>query len=244
MSAAALKRTLGGTQVATFCRTPAQPMRPQEEEALWHDLVAWCDARHLFIGGSPDAAVIYSPFEDGLPRHWKALRRRLERRMQLDSAAPTVVELGDLPSPRLRRACLEAVSQAQRQLAERVQECADSLAVLSCSKAMRMAATVVDSSRRLEIRTRGDLMITLSRRDGKREPAFDRFMIEPLRAADLAELIADWPVLHWEPAPGDDSQAQWVAHGGKLRIILAAAAGSNPDRLQPIRLFWQLMSDE
>jgi len=229
-----------------FGRMPTDGMGLQEEEALWDGLVAWCNARHLFLGGSPDGAVIYSPFEHGLQEQWKALRRMLGQRMELASLAPSMVSVGELPSPRLRRACLEAVSQAQRHLAERMQECTDSLAGLSSSAGMRLAVAITEG-KSLEIRSRySHLIITVSRLDGKREPAFERFESERLRPANLTDLIVDWATLPWkrQPSASHPSSAEWVAASGDLRISLSAEPGSTLDHLQLMKLFWQLMNDD
>lgn len=233
------------TQVAMIERIPTSGLTQQEEEAFWDELVAWCEEKQLFIGGSVDGAVIYSPFEGGLQKQRKALRRMLGQRIDLDANGPSVVSLAGLRSPRLRRDCLEAVSQAQRHLGERMIECADSLAALSSSYSTRLAVAVVDG-KLLDIRWPGkQLMLQLSRLDGRPEPSFERFRSQRMRPGDLEDLIPDWPALRWNPQPpiSDLSRGEWTAESAEHRIQICGEPNSSLDHRQVMQLFTELMND-
>lgn len=195
-------------QVAMIERIPTSGMTQQEKEAVWDEVVAWCEGKQLFIGGSVDGAVIYSPFEGGLKKQWKALRRMLGRRIDLD-------------------------------------ECADSLAALSSSYATRLAVAVVDG-KLLDIRWPGkQLMLQLSRLDGRPEPSFERFRTQRMRPGDLAELIPDWTTLRWNPRPpiSDLSRGEWTAESGEHRIHMCGEPNSSLDHRQVMQLFLELMND-
>jgi hypothetical protein len=146
----------------------------------------------------------------------------------------------------VRRACLEAISQAQRHLAERMQECADSLAAFSSISASTLTAEVLEGKWAQVRCPRRRLVINLSHVDGLLEPRLDRFRGQPIWPRDLADLIPDWPTLTWKRQPrekADLSLDQWAAASGDLRIELAQESGSNPHE-HLVKLFLGLMNDD
>ena len=97
-------------------------------QGLFDDLVEWCEKRYLFVGGRHPSWVVYSPLAYASKATFD-LRRFLTDRASLS----VISKLGDLTENEavdLTAAYIEAVSSAQRFLAERMSESADSLATL------------------------------------------------------------------------------------------------------------------
>ena len=86
----------------------------QSAEVLWDELVRWCDARQLFIGGRAESALIYSPLIPidavGSQQLWSFLNLKPE----INVFRIELVELQSLHRLSFKTAAIEAISQAQR----------------------------------------------------------------------------------------------------------------------------------
>ena len=114
----------------------------QSAEVLWDELVRWCDARQLFIGGRAESALIYSPLIPIDAVRSQQLWSFLNLKPEINVFRIELVELQSLHRLSVKTAAIEAISQAQRFLAERMAECADSLAGVTYSLNNRWSATL------------------------------------------------------------------------------------------------------
>ena len=145
-------------------------------EGLWDDLVSWCDARQLFIGGKAESALIYSPLLPMDAKQAQQLQIFLNKNPAIDVYRIEIVELQSLHRLTVKNAAIEAISQAQRFLAERMAECVDSLAGLTYSLNNRWSATVTKDDKLRELRNAASqLRVTLSDVNGISMPVFEQY---------------------------------------------------------------------
>jgi uncharacterized protein YceK len=201
----------------------------EAEALLWDTLVEWCHARQLFIGGLPESAVIYAALLPFTTLQRKQLERLLDQRQDIAAYRLEVAELRALYSLGLKAACMEAISQMQRFLAERMTECADSLAALAHTFGMRWKASVLDGGRCLDLQSiPTQLRISISRVDGTPAHELDRYVGRSIGLGEIEELIPGWLGLRWceLDSIGDLSQGEWVADSRGWRINLCGEPGS------------------
>ena len=201
----------------------------QSAETLWDELVRWCDARQLFIGGRAESALIYSPLMPMDAARSQQLRSFLNLKPEINVFRIEMVELQSLHRLSVKTAAIEAISQAQRFLAERMAECADSLARVTYSLNNHWSATVSKDKKILELRnTASRLRITLSHVNRISMPAFDQYSGESFGLQRLEELIPDWLGLGWHQQVARDAMraGKWEAVQGDWEVSLYAEPGS------------------
>lgn len=199
-------------------------------EALWDDLVRWCDARLFFIGGRAESALIYSPLLPMDAKNAKQLQIFLNKNPAIDVFRIEIVQLQSLHRLTVKTAAIEAISQGQRFLAERMAECADSLAGLTYSLNNRWSATVSKDDKLLELRnTASQLRMTLSDVNGISMPVFEQYGGESFGLQRMEELIPDWLGLGWHQLVdrGAMRAGNWVAVSGDWQVSLYAEPGSD-----------------
>ncbi|MFS2033425.1 hypothetical protein ACEN8I_05290 [Polaromonas sp. CT11-55] len=196
------------------------------QDALWERLIQWCEPRALFIGGAPESAVIYAPLHPITARRRRELAAWLDRCPEIQTYQLKAEALSDLRSLRAKAACLEAFSQAQRYLAERMAECSDALAGLHPPASRRWRASVGNGGNCLELDSRDlGIGIAIFRSNRAPHPQFSTFSGRYLELGDLATLELDWMSLVWAQvlSDGDLSVGQWVARSQHWMIHLYAS---------------------
>ena len=203
-------------------------------EALWDDLMRWCDARQLFMGGREDGALIYSPLLPIDARQSQQLQSYLKKHPAIDVFRIETVQLQSLHRLTVKSAAIEAISQAQRFLAERMAECADSLAGVTYSLSNRWSASVGKDEKVLELRnTASQLRITLADVNGISMPVFEPYGGQSFGLQRMEELIPNWLGLGWHQQEdwgdnrGDIKAGKWMAISGDWQVSLSAEPGSS-----------------
>ena len=202
----------------------------QQKDEVFDLLAAWCDEEQLFIGGSLANAVVYAPLKPISPRQMKQLRQLILSQPGIAGCQMKLRLLSYLQSSPEKAACLEAFSQAQRFLAEKLAECADALASLAPPGPRNWRASIAQAGAML-ILHHVPLQISLSliRLDsGQREepnPEFAKFDKKIVTLTDLQALVPDWLELQWskvEQHPGAKlSTGRWQAQGHGWQIWLS-----------------------
>jgi hypothetical protein len=190
-------------------------------EEFFDDLVKWCGERQLFIGGSLETMVIYAPLQPMTSQQQTQLRKRIGTQPGITSWKMEVVWLSSPTALRLKAACMEAFSQAQRYLADRMGESADALAELDPSFNRSWKATLGDAGASLELECwPREIRLSISRVDHTPAPEFSNFVGKTLELQDVEIFIGDWLELHWRQVvhDGDLSVGQWVAECQGWRI--------------------------
>lgn len=198
-------------------------------DALWEDLVRWCDGHQLFIGGRADSALIYSPLLPVDAKHSRQLWAFLNRNPHINVFRIEIVQLQSLHRLTVKTAAIEAISQAQRYLAERMAECADSLAGLTYILTNRWSATVTKDGKLLELRNpASQLRLTLSDVNGISMPILEQYGGASFGLQRMEELTPDWLGLGWhqEVDRGAMRAGKWVATTGDWQVSLYAEPGS------------------
>jgi hypothetical protein len=190
-------------------------------EQFFDTLVKWCDERQLFIGGSLEVMVIYAPLRPMSPQLRRQLRRLIVGQAGITGCQLTVVCPSSVHSLRVKAACLEALSQAQRDLAERMADCADGLAGLMPPDPRSWKASVGRGGESLALENWPlQIWLSISRLDRAPAPEFNSFAGRTLELSDVGALIPDWLGLHWSRVEldGDLSVGQWVAESNGWRV--------------------------
>ena len=117
----------------------------QQKDEVFDTVAAWCDEEQLFIGGSLVNAVVYAPLKPISSRQMKHLRKLILSQPGVAGCQMELRLLSYLQSSPEKAACLEAFSQAQRYLAEKLAECADALASLAPAGPRNWRASVIHS---------------------------------------------------------------------------------------------------
>jgi len=105
---------------------------------------------------------------------------------------------------KVKAACLEVFSQAQRYLADRIAECSDALAGLEPPAWRRWKAAVGEGGKFLELEGRYlNISIAGSRRDKKPTPQFQVLSGRYIELGDLKVLDFDWVGLAWARVMSD-----------------------------------------
>jgi hypothetical protein len=89
-------------------------------ESLWDELVQRSDQRQLFIGGRTESALIYSPLLLADAKLTQQLHSFLKLNADIHVFRIELVELQSLHRLTVKTAAIEAISQAQRYLADRM----------------------------------------------------------------------------------------------------------------------------
>ncbi len=199
----------------------------EEQGEVMDALAAWCDAEQLFMGGSVINAVVYSPLKPISPRQIQRLRRLILSQPGVTGCQMQLLLLFYLQSAPEKAACLEAFSQAQRYLAEKLAEGADALALLMPAGPRCWAASVTEGGAMLVLEHMR-LQISLSIAalgtpdDEKRVAEFARFNKQIISLSDIQESIPDWLDMHWTKVPehpeADLSVGRWQAESRGWRF--------------------------
>ena len=181
---------------------PEKLLTDQQKDEVFDAVAAWCDEEQLFIGGSLANAVVYTPLKPISPRQMKQLRQLILSQPGVAGCQMELRLLSYLQASPEKAACLEAFSQAQRYLAEKLAECADALASLAPSGPRNWRASVIHSGAMLLLHhVPLQISLTLIRLDAdQREephPAFAKFVKKIVALSDLQTFIPDWLNLHW-----------------------------------------------
>lgn len=103
----------------------------QQKDGIFDTVAAWCDEEQLFIGGSLANAMVYAPLKPISPRQMKQLRQLILSQPGVADCQMKLRLLSYLQSSPEKAAGLEAFSQAQRYLAEKLAEGSDALTGLA-----------------------------------------------------------------------------------------------------------------
>lgn len=207
----------------------------QQKDEVFDTVAAWCDEEQLFIGGSLVNAVVYAPLKPISPRQIKQLRKLILSQPSVVGCDMKLKLLSYLQSSPEKAACLEAFSQAQRYLAEKLADTADALARLVPVGPTSWRASVIQSGAMLLLlHVPLQISIALVRLDADRRegpvPEFERFDKKIVALSDLQSFIPDWLDLHWTKIPqhpeADLSIGRWQAqsHGWQIWVTGAPVA--------------------
>ncbi|MDO8772262.1 MAG: hypothetical protein Q7K57_26880 [Burkholderiaceae bacterium] len=201
----------------------------ETEAALFDALVAWGDAQTLFIGGSHASLVVYAALWPMTAQQRKSLKQLLASRLEVASYRMEVTETPDLLGPGERTACMEAISQAARFLAERVNGCADALTALALSYMQRWPCRLTKDGKWLELKNPTlKLQLAISRLDLGPDQAVEALAGRIVAFSELRSLVPDCTGLRWERVEwgGDHPQSRWSAKAEGRQISLAELPGS------------------
>ncbi|MGH6639669.1 MAG: hypothetical protein ACREBY_13845 [Polaromonas sp.] len=207
-------------------------------EELWGQLVSWCQARSLFIGGSLEGVVVYAPVAPITHLQYRPLRAWLQGRAEIQDFQMEMTEVSALYRLGGQLAGIEAVSQAQEFLAQRMAGCALSLAGMTAPLHQRWQTAAISNGISLNLSMLpAQLQLFIGRRDRAPEPAFERFAGKALRKSDLEGVIPALMVLHWREleSTSDLSVGMWMAEYRDWRINLCADPGSDLDHREVMR---------
>ena len=206
-----------------------KPLTDRQKDEVFDTVGAWCDEEQLFIGGSLSNAVVYAPLKSISPRQMKQLRQLILSQPGITGCQMKLKLLSYLQSSPEKAACLEAFSQTQRHLAEKLAECADALASLAPAGPRSWRASVTQAGAMFLLQ-HVPLQISLALvrlDDGQREepnPEFVKFDKKIVALSDLQSFIPDWLDLHWRKVPqhpeADLSIGRWQAqsHGWQIWV--------------------------
>ena len=204
----------------------------QQRDEMFDVVAAWCDEAQIFIGGSLANAVVYAPLKPISDRQMKQLRQLVLSQPGVAGCQMKLRLLSYLQSSPEKAACIEAFSQAQRYLAEKLAESADALARLVPAGPTSWRGSVNQSGAMLLLQhVPLQISLALIRLDAdKREaphPEFDKFNKKIVALSDLQSLIPDWLDLHWTQVPqhpeANRSIVRWQAQGHGWQIWLTGA---------------------
>lgn len=201
----------------------------ETEAALFDALVAWGDAQTLFIGGSHASLVVYAALLPMTTQQRKSLKDLLDSRREVGSFRMEVTEPSGLLGAGERIACMEAISQAARFLAERVNGCADSLTALALTNIRRWPCRLTKDGKWLELKSPAiQLKLAISRLGRGPDQAVEALASRSVAFSELRSLVPDWTSLQWERMVwgGDGPQSQWSAQAEGRQISLAELLGS------------------
>ena len=215
----------------------------QVEESLWDSLVLWCDARQLFLGGRPENAVIYAPILPISQTQIRQLSHLLNVSPDVDAHRLEFVDAYSLYHLALKAAAVEAFSQAQQFLAERLANGADALAGLTYTLNNRWSASVTRQGTQLELRNLpSQLRVSVSRFEGIPLPDFERYAGQSFSLQRMEDLIPNWLGLHWsqlEPR-SDLQEGEWMATYQNWRVNLYADPSSGLDHREVMLRYLQV----
>ena len=208
------------------------------QEQLWDQLVSWCQARQLFVGGGVEGAVVYAPVAPMTQLQYRQLRAWLQGRAEIQDFQTERMEVSTLYRRGGQSAGIEAVSLAQEFLAERMARCALSLAGITAAFHQRWQTAAISNGISLNLSMlQAQLQLFIGRRDRAPEPAFARFAGKALRRSDLEGLIPALMALHWHEleSASDLSVGMWLAEYRDWRLNLCADPGSDLDHREVMR---------
>ena len=187
-------------------KDPEKLLTDQQKDDVFDAVATWCDEEQLFIGGSLANAVVYTPLKPISPQQIKKLRQLILCQPGVAGCQMELRLLSYLQSSPEKAACLEAFSQAQRHLAEKLAECADALASLAPAGPRSWRASVTQAGAMFLLQhVPLQISIALVRLDDdQREepvPEFEKFDKKTVALSDLQSLIPDWLDLHWTKVP-------------------------------------------
>lgn len=202
-------------------------LNPEEQGELLDTLAAWCDAEQLFIGGSLANMVVYAPLKPITPQQMQSLRRLILSQPGVAGCQMKLLLLSYLQSIPEKAACLEAFSQAQRYLAEKLAEGADALALLAPAGPRSWRGLLGQDGLTLSLQ-HVQLQISLTLiplgADKNEKPIleFSRFDKQIVSLSELQAFIPDWLDLHWTKVPqhpeADLSVGRWQAEGHGFQL--------------------------
>ena len=217
-----LKPTQGSEKLST----------DQQKDEVFDTMAAWCDEEQLFIGGSLTNAVVYAPLKPISSRQMKQLRQLILSQPGVAGCDMKLKLLSYLQSSPEKAACLEALCQAQRHMAEKLAETADALARLVPAGPISWRASVTQSGAMLLLlHVPLQISIALVRLDADRRegpvPEFERLNKKTVALSDLQSFIPDWLDLHWTKLPqhpeADLSIGRWQAQSQGWQIWVTGA---------------------
>ena len=203
------------------------PLTLEEQGDVFDALAAWCDAEQLFIGGSLTNAVVCSPIKPITLQQMQRLRRLIRSQPGIAGCQMKLLLLSYLQSASDKAACLEAFSQAQRYLAEKLAEGADALALLVPAGPRCWAASVTEGGAMLvlqHMRLQISLSLALldTNEDEEPEAGFDRLDQQIISLKDVETFIPEWLELHWIKVPQHPeahlSTGRWQAEGHGFQL--------------------------
>lgn len=204
----------------------------QQKDDVFDTVAAWCDEEHVFVGGSVANAVVYTPLKPISALQMNQLHQLILSQPGVAGCQMELRLLSYLQSSSEKAACLEAFSQAQRSLAEKLAECADALASLAPAGPRNWRASVIHSGAMLLLQ-HVPLQISLALirpDDDQREqpnPEFAQFNRKVVALSDLQSFIPDWLELHWSKVPqhpeANLSVGRWQAQSHGLQIWVTGA---------------------
>ncbi|HYW57039.1 MAG TPA: hypothetical protein VE934_08760 [Polaromonas sp.] len=209
-------------------------------EELWGQLVTWCLTRSMFVGGSLEGAAVINPDTPITRPQLRHLKAWLEKRADVHHFELTEKHVSDLFSFAAKGAYIEAVSQAQEFLAERMMRCALSLAFATSPGEWHWKPAMSPDGNTLELRLpRSQLQLDISRLDVLPEPLLHRLASGPVRLQGLESLIPELVELHWHrmEAIGDVPAGEWLAQSRGWSLSLQAISGSALDHRE-VMLRW------
>lgn len=209
-----------------------KPLTDQQKDEVFDTVAAWCDEEQLFIGGSLVNAVVYAPLKSISPRQMKQLRQLILSQPSVAGCQMKLRLLSYLQSSPEKAACLEAFSQAQRYLAEKLAESADALARLVPAGPTIWRASVIQSGAMLLLQhVPLQISLALIRLDADQSegprPELAKFNKKIVALSDLQSMILDWLDLHWTKIPqhpeADMSIGRWQAQSQGWQIWVTGA---------------------
>lgn len=197
----------------------------QKPEGAWEKFVAWCDARHIYVGGTSTAAVLYASDYGQLMTMWKAIRNTAHNLLSAGALELSACPMGLLPSLRMRRAALEAVVCAQDVLSQALATSVSSLAALASGSAVEFDVSVAADGRYLTARwIQRDIEFNVTRLDAAPDPSFFKWRDAGFEWEDLISFCCDWEDLDWRRvAPITDLVgAGWEAEASPWHLSFTA----------------------
>ena len=196
---------------------------------MFDTVVTWCDAQQFFIGGSLSNAVIYAPLKPLTTQKRHQLRQLILSQPGIAGCQMQLRLLSSLHSLTEKAACLEAFSQAQRFLAERMTDSADALAALVPPTPKSWRASVSRDGAMLVLQHWPlQIWVAISQQGAPlgSQPVseFTAFEKQTIALRDVKMFIPDWVDLQWrkvEQHPEADlSVGRWQAqsHGWQIWV--------------------------
>lgn len=201
-------------------------------------LAAWCDGEQLFVGGSLASGVVYAPLKPISSEQQQGLRQLILWQPGITGCQMELRPLSSLHSTSEKVACLEAFSQAQRYLAEKLAEGADALASLAPASPRSWRASVIHGGGMLLLEhSQLQVSLMLVRLDADHDSHLDKpinefaaFNKKTLALSDIGAFIPDWLDLHWSRVPqkagAQQSVGQWQAQGHGFQLWMMATSGA------------------
>ena len=199
----------------------------KERDGVFDNLVTWCDTQQLFIGGSLSNAVVYAPLRPLTTQKRNQLRRLILSKPGIAGCQMQLRLLPALHYQAEKAACLEAFSQAQRFLAERMADCADALAALVPPAPKSWRASVTHGGAMLVLQHWPlQIWLAISRQEAplasQPVPEFAAFEKQTIALSAVQMFIPDWVDLQWSKVDqhpeADLSVGRWQAQSHGWRI--------------------------